>query len=487
MIRELIWSELTDQASALLTERFHVTLPGAEHRRDVLTEEGEASLCRICALRLMYLHWPLIRRKMTPYLQQINPLASISTDLVDEAEIMGALRYVLQDLDRAGKEALYAEYPVLPQLEDLLCDKMKRLADRICENIRRQREQIAADFFSGKDFGRIIHISPTNPKDAHSRPGGGMPLFITAEHGKFLFKPSDISPHVVFAQIMNAVFPELGKEPAVLIRGDSSFMEYIPAEYPETDEEIRAYSYNSGLESALFFALLSEDMNGRNFIPQKNRPVPIDLEYLLPCPHDSRANSIPKSVERLLCIQEPERSVLGVQFGDGKTVYDEPDMFLSGFAHGYRRIMEQRDTILAILKQNGIMILRAQNLPVTLIFTILHDSVRPGCLRSADARESYLQNVGAQLSGSKEKVDWDLYDFRHLDAPYFYMRAADCALYRSDGTIVVKDYGPSPLEITEKNLARLSEEELAASLEEIEQAMEVVWKCGSISKNTLMR
>ena len=401
------WFDVRIKDVDLLRDYLHTEVGGAARRADVMTPEAEHSLAEVALFRLTYLYWPMLREQMRSLLIEENPLAGVSLLLIKGDTRREALRRAVEELLGDGFDRAFERYPELGRLDGIFRADLERIADEVCALVRSQRHEIAEQFFSRTDVGRITALSLPMREDPRTRPGGRMRLFVDTEAGRLVYKPHDLAHHKVFERIAGWLFPELGLDTKLLHGQDAWLMEFVPQDLPRTHDELLDYARHAGMEVALFCALGSTDLHRANFIPRGTVPVPVDLEQLLP----DLGSSCSADPEKWLAVEmfpdDKRLSFLRIPLGEDKCACEYADSLLKGFADGFERIMECRTELLERLAQDGDMVLRSSvGTTFDMTFRILHRSFAEDCLVSHDARKAYFNRIGRRVQGKERQAIW---------------------------------------------------------------------------------
>ena len=460
---------------------FGVPVSGRKHSTALLTEECEARLGRILSARRVTLYWPVLWEKMRPILAERFPLAAYSAIAAPDQAFHDALERVMEDATRHNGAKLYQEYPELERIDRSICESYASFTDEVFSALEKKRDEISTAFFGGRDFGKITWICLPDESDASTRPGGRSALMLESEGGRFYYKPRNCTVEMVYSQLMERLFPEMG--PACdCISGDcASFTEYIKKQPLSSEADADEYYWRMGVLTAVFFSFLSDDMHGGNFIPQVNRPVPIDLETLLtPMPLAIGLPMFRITNLEFLNINSGASPLFIPPSGGGKSsppelngrpvsVLGREKPYLSGFSDAYRRIRDNAGAWISILRDHSEMPLRFVPNSHDIYKKILRGITSPELLRSAKARDVWLDRLRAQVADPLDLGMWEseIEDLLHLDMPDYIIRAGGNTVFRQDGTVLSENRLRSPLDFTTKRLNSMSEEELHTACDDL--------------------
>lgn len=220
--------------------------------------------------------------------------------------------------------------------------------------INTDRQAICRVFFCGNDFGRIIKIDG-DAGDKHQN--GRSALIITAEQGKFLYKPRNMKADTVLYDMVSELFSDVVVLPKALDFGQYGYAEFIADEPAKTAEQAEKFFRRLGGVCALFYTLASTDFHCENTLAKGDFPAIVDLETFLGVQVEADnvtsdkfreyythsihySGVLPKRVEErelspLLC--KDEHSILPEINGKRVDVRD----YLSDFDGGFREIFRR--------------------------------------------------------------------------------------------------------------------------------------------------
>lgn len=462
-----------------------VPIPGRERRAASLTEAGEAMLPGILSARRMELYWPVLWEKIRPQLEADYPLVSLLPDAIPKQARQDAFRRALDDVTRDGGAALYAEYPELLRLDRHICEGFARFLDEVFQTLEEKREEIACTFFGGQDFGRVIAARLPKETDARTRPGSRTTLYLETESGGFYFKPRVCMAEKLYSRLMERFFPWVGTTCKTVVGERASFAESIEAAPLASEAEAKEYYRRMGVLTAIFYVLQTGDLHSGNFIAQGPKPTPVDLEMLL----GTQPTWLPTDSPRIATLSmlrlgggSEQLSPLYAQDGDAKgqcglprldgrpvSVLDEEEAYLAGFKDGYRRIMEDSGEWIAMIREYPDMPLRVLLRSHKTYGAILRGMVKPAQLRSAEARDAWLERAWAdKLEANRSIVrEMERGYFLNLDFPDFYILSGDNAIRHPDGTVALEGMLRTPMDCAVQRIGSLSEKELTAATEDL--------------------
>ncbi|MCW6086522.1 MULTISPECIES: type 2 lanthipeptide synthetase LanM [Clostridium] len=176
---------------------------------------------------------------------------------------------------------LYQEYP---ELKSLLEQKITQTALYVCEimnNFEKDKLELQKNF--QKNFEKIIDIH-LGKGDTHN--GGKSVAIIESNCGKIVYKPHNLSPDIVFENIIswvnlkNILKCKLNSL-KVIDYDNYGWQEFVRYEECENYIEVQNYYYRSGCFLAIFYTLGTNDIHFENVIVNGEYPCFIDLETLV--------------------------------------------------------------------------------------------------------------------------------------------------------------------------------------------------------------
>ena len=237
------------------------------------------------------------------------------------------------------------------------------------EAIARERYElcrgvIAERLFEGEDPGEITQILKTdnfkNPRQVVSR-------LCTSGGKRLYYKPHDCRSSELLGSVNELLY---GKRlvPIQVSGAGFAFQEEIERRRPKTEEERASFFTWMGRLTAVLYALGSVDMHVNNVYCCGDLPVVIDTETLLrakanravkwerfPADYGKVFPDCRMSVEEcsVLPMLTGLFQISPLLPGEGCTVEGYEAHFLSGFAEGYRKIVENRASIFQILDRHA--------------------------------------------------------------------------------------------------------------------------------------
>lgn len=118
---------------------------------------------------------------------------------------------------------------------------------------------------------------------------------------------------------------------------------------------------------------------------------------------------------------------------------------------------------------------------------ILRDMLKPSRLRSAEARDAWLNRIWARTPEERRATlrELEREDFLNLDFPDYYIFAGETDIRRPDGTVVLRSALRVLLECAVERLESLSDETLRAASEELRGIFAALRTRKALAKNIL--
>lgn len=431
-------------------------------------------------------------------LAQLNPLLGWSAELATN-EIKGKAELSLL-------EKLEQNPQILFEISPLLNVHFKRCEEQFCEMISEMIVRINADrkainsaFFGGLDFGNIIKIDG----DADRHQNGRCTLIITAERGKFLYKPRNMKADTVLFDMVSELFSDTVILPKALDFGQYGFAEFIADEPAKTTEEAENFFRRLGGVCALFQAFGSTDFHCENILAKGGFPAIVDLETFLGVPNSTDTESadlfqrdfshsifcsgfLPKRVNNreispLLC--KDENSVLPLIDGERVDVREFLSFFDAGFREIYHRCIDEKSTLLRYLERFSEcrfrFLLRNTNDYAKLLRGLYSVKV----LSSENYRDERVKSLKTALGQGDEKqsavAEEEINALLRGDVPIFHCIAGSKNLYSGEKRVSRDFFGQTIEENVRYRMENLSEKECEFELDIIHQSL----RCAHIPAN----
>ncbi|MDO4538540.1 MAG: DUF4135 domain-containing protein [Coriobacteriales bacterium] len=445
----------------------------------------ERSLVRLAARRV---------RPSTTFLlnaggrAKAQALANIAQELSDEVAKDGGASL------RASLPYAHAyEQAIAVNLGDALAEFLSRLASR-CESV-------SAELLEGRPITRVEGLSAS---DADPHRHGRMVMRVETDAGCFYYKPHDCTLDACYLALVGSWFADCAQA-ARLVQGEGyAFAErHVPKELACADE-LPTYWHNLGCLTALFHGLGSRDMTCDNLMCCGTRPAALDLETLLvgempftesavagsPVLPDLSPQALANSVA---CTAVLPLGVGGVRYsplttdnasgtclphlgGDARSVTGFERDFSAGFERGYRRLMCNREEILAVLGRHETASCRQVLLNTRAYVEARMLLFDPSALSDGSKRDEVLARLNKAYAAfspelRKRVAQADARALTEGDIPYFCSKACSRMLYDADGNALGELLAQSALEVARGRLMRLSEDELRFELDLIQRCL----------------
>ncbi|WP_424639306.1 type 2 lanthipeptide synthetase LanM family protein [Embleya sp. AB8] len=415
--------------------------------------------------------------------------------------------FVEQLAGRAGREALFSEYPVLARL---LVRRTDQTVVAVTELFRRwgaDREAIVSALFAGRDVGIPVSIA-LGGGDTH---GGGRAVAVLRFAGgeRLVYKPRPMGVHAGFAELLAWFDDRIGGMglwvPATLARDGYGWIEFVEPAECRSAAEVEDYYRRLGALLALLHTVEGADFHYENLIAHGAQPVLLDLEGLLH-PHrlfaaddgDPASEALMSSVMRVgllpivlsgeigeldmggvggdrgaaLPFAAPNWEDLGtdtMRLVRTRSVFEGADnrptlngeqaeptryveQLVEGFAAGYDVLDRCRGELLGEsgwLSRFAGLEVRAIMRPTQVYATLLDEGTHPDVLRDAldrDRFQDFLWVMSAQDPQFTRLVPAEQADLWEGDVPIFAGRPDSRDLWTGRGERLVNYFAQSPLE-----------------------------------------
>ncbi|MGN0663230.1 MAG: type 2 lanthipeptide synthetase LanM family protein [Faecalibacterium sp.] len=439
----------------------------------------------------------LFRRELA----QANPILAWNAELATQ-EIREKAEASLAEKLEADPELLFRTAPLLKeQLERCVRQFSEMLSEMLCR-IHADRQELSAAFFGGNDLGAILKIDG-GQGDAHQN--GRSACIITAEAGRFLYKPREMKADVLLYGMAAEHFSDTVLLPKALDHGSYGYAQFMETAPAENEADARLFFHRLGGVCALFHAFASTDFHCENILAQGSWPVLVDLETFLGLPSpawrsaaetmdpDPFAKDFQQSLffssvlprladgqefSPLLC--KDEHSILPLLNGQRVDVRSALPEFEAGFCKIYDRCVEQRPALLAWLARFSGCQLRALLRNTNDYAKLLQGLNSSKALSDPAYRAKLVQMLQNGLStATQESIKEqtaavgrsEMQALLRGDVPIFHCRTDSVDLY-ADGQCIVSGYlSRTPLAHVQERLGALSPAEREFELHIIRQAL----------------
>lgn len=383
------------------------------------------------------------------------------------------------------KSKLYEQYSVI---DNILSSKVKKsyfYIKEILSNFNKDKENLKKVF--GLENYNISNIE-LGKGDTHN--GGKTVAIISIGNKKIVYKPHDLSPDIVFSNIINWIN---GKEKLncrlrtvkLINMGTYGWQEFIAYEECHDLEEVKNYYYRCGSYLALFTVLGTTDIHFENVIVNKDNPYFVDLETLIDINNPSDINSvintgfIPNKTSnnlfdvdvsglcgkmevssklKSLAVVNPKTDKMHLDFKPAKLgascnivklnsrsmcIEDYVNTFLDGFNNLYDLLVSERKSFRELIhsilfeKQVYRQVLRHTQVYAKYIEASLH----PSYLVNSSKQQELFKRLELNCKNKKvrDRVKNEAEVLLQGDIPYFYSFVNSKNLY-ANGKLICKDY-----------------------------------------------
>ena len=437
-------------------------------------------------------------------LSGLNPMLAWNTELATQEMREQAELSLKQKLDDEP-ELLFSTAPELRRRLDVCEAQFTEMMDEMLSRIAADRAEISRVLFGGQDMGKILSFDGSGA-DSHNH--GRFACIVTAERGKFLYKPRSMRADVLLYDMTQRLFADTVVLPRTLDFGRYGYAEFIRSAPAEGAEAAAAFFRRMGGVCALYQVFGSTDFHMENMLSVGEYPALVDLETFLgtvvhtqaqnaffplaeedafladyinsvafSCVLPHRANE--KEHSPLLC--RGERSILPLVDGERVDVREYFEEFSDGFREIYHRCMEQRVQLLAYVDQLSGCVFRCLLRNTDNYAKLLQEYYSVRILQSDEAamnltdvlRKALGRGVNDRQSAQNSAVaEFELAAMAYGDVPLFLVHADSPALYAGD-TVVAEDFFDSAVaDRVRGRIARLCEADCGFELDIIRRGME---------------
>ncbi len=431
-------------------------------------------------------------------LAQINPLLGWSAELATSEIREKAELSLLEKLEQ-NPQILFEVSPLLDGHFKRCEKQFSKMISEMIIRINADRKAISSAFFGGLDFGNIIKIDG----DADRHQNGRYALIITAEHGKFLYKPRNMKADTVLFDMVSELFSDTVILPKALDFGQHGYAEFIAEEPAKTTEEAENFFYRLGGVCALFQTFGSTDFHCENILAKGEFPAVVDLETFLGVTNAADTDTsdlfqrdfsrsvfcsgiLPKRVNDreispLLC--KDKHSILPVINGERVDVREYLSFFDAGFREIYHRCIDEKSTLLQYLERFSACKFRCLIRNTNDYAKLLRGLYSVKVLSSENYRDERLKSLKTALGQSDEKqraaAEEEINSLLRGDVPIFHSVANSKDLYSGEKCIVRDFFGQTIEENVRYRMENLSEKECEFDLSIIHQSL----RCAHIPAN----
>lgn len=434
-----------------------------------------------------------------------NPLLEWNTELATN-EIKEKAEYSLLEKLEQNPQILFEVSPLLSDQFALCTRQFSEMISEMLTRIYTDRKKICSTFFEGTDFGRILKI---DGEQADKHQNGRTTLIITAEHGKFLYKPRNMKADMLLYDMVSKLFSDTVILPKALDFGQYGYAEFVADEPAKTKESAEQFFYRLGGVCALFQTFSSTDFHCENILAKGDFPAIVDLETFLgvctgadnnfsdPFQRDlSRSvfysgilpkRSDDREFSPLLC--KDENSILPEINGERVDVRGYLSFFDDGFRAIYRRCIDNKTVILKYLELFSDCRFRCLLRNTNDYGKLLQGLYSVKVLSSEKYRNERLNILKKALSSTaneqeKEKrsavAEEEIASLLRGDIPIFHCIANSKDLYSGERLIVRDYFGSSIAENVRCRIDYLTEQECEFELGIIHRSL----RCAHIPRET---
>lgn len=368
---------------------------------------------------------------------------------------------------------------------------------KILQRWQTDKKEISRIFFDNSVIGHIKSFAQ-HKGDEHQ--DGEQSLILELSCGrKLCYKPRCLEIEQAFFTFAAQLgFDEL-YQVKYLTYDDYGWMEYIPYESCETQEQIEQYYFRSGLLLSLLYLLEAEDIHHENVIAFGAHPVIVDLETLFHHRDDSvkqapgKSNSlelgvhtvlkthfIPQnySVEQEIAAISPsygkdtsERNSTALYQGKQIPVNEYIEDFINGFKQGYQRILNKKTQLTNVKTPLNLFssctaryVCRSTHIYECLIKAAQHISHQS----SSDKLTSLFAKLSIDVKERgflEQLITTEKRSLEAAEIPRFTHKISEKNIYFSNALVSKNYFSYTGIELCQQKIMHLSENDLQGQIE----------------------
>lgn len=364
-------------------------------------------------------------------------------------------------------------------------------------------------------MGKLIDIQ-IDLGDSHNN-GKTVAIVHLDTENKILYKPKCLKSDLLYFEILQFYADQLKFTPYipfVLDKEAYGWQEYIGYEYIQSNEEVKDYYYELGVQSQILYTLNANDMHYENIISKGKHPVFIDLETILQ-PNIKKLDVTDKSYPFLETIlstllfdystyndnirflggttnqsytdnvisniinedndaitiaeeisKKPKKSTNIPQNikGNYHEIYSEINSFINGFTDAYTTTLNNKNYLTSLIEQNYFDIRSV--LRPTYIYAEYIEFFRQ--LESTQGIFEVLADSIKEYKNNKDIAERELLSLMNLDTPIFYANIHSKNLYSSQGEMIISDF------FEESSIENVSRKIINSSIEDLRKQLKII-------------
>ena len=399
-------------------------------------------------VKVMFLN-PLLE-KIFREASNLDPSSAMDWHRFDPGVLKQAEGILAEKMGPDPVAAMRKEFAVIPELERTIRKNFIEAQTEMLDRISANRSALSERFFGGRQVTRIEELTGMEG-DVHRH--GRSVAGVKTDAGKFYYKPHDCSTDLLYARLVERFFPDCTVAAGCIAGDGYGLVSELKRAPLKQKKQLHDYYRHFGMLTALFRGIGTTDMHNENLIPCGDRPAAVDLETLF-IPDftqireaDDKGNKAPPSLAEEfahsvmstalmphytpslgccspLCASGRDENHLPYARDKAWPVDGYEEDYIEGFRQGYRRVMENREEILALLMDCGSAPVRYV-LHNTMYYAQLQLQLNRGrFLVSREKREEVLDRLKVVYKLSNVKVNEPVVNYeaaclREGDIPYF--------------------------------------------------------------------
>ncbi|MDO5455371.1 MAG: DUF4135 domain-containing protein, partial [Eubacteriales bacterium] len=384
------------------------------------------------------------------------------------------------------------EFPLLGGYEQTILADFISAQEEFFENFLKHRDRVSQVLFDGREI-HVIEGFTGMDGDVHRR--GRAVCGVRTDAGTFYYKPHDCSLESLYGELVERFFADCTGAARCVEGEGCGFVSEIESRPLGSPEKIHVYYRNMGKLMALFYGVGGNDMHCENMLPCGEKPCAVDLETLFrpmagpagrtgagskiqdPVMEDFRHTAgstgmLPCIIGGMSIYSPMYESNIGDDYlpfaGDRHySAHGCEEDVIAGFEEGYRRLMEKKDAVKAVLvshKRARIRYIRWNTVFYIILQAQLYNAKN---MQSEEARDEVLSRLEVPSRLSENFADPVITGYEAAclcrgDIPYFCTEFDGCSLCggETDEIIRPKYFRRSAGEMAFDFLDSLSEADL---------------------------
>lgn len=341
----------------------------------LLARQAVKDLEKSCRMRVALVYINPAIEKIFKNARNIDPLAVANPGNPDEHVFRQADSLTAKAQSDDPAEMYRKEFPLLSAYEKTITANFIAAQEEFFENFLSNRSRISEALFGGREI-RVIEGFTNIGGDVHRH--GRAVCGVRTDAGTFYYKPHDCGLESLYRELAERFFSDCTAAAHCVEGIGCGFVSEIESRPLGSLDELPVYYRNMGKLMALFYGIGGVDMHCENILPCGVKPHAVDLETLFhPRPAGSRNRTQTGSEPRDPALEDFRHTaqstamlpcisggigILSPMYESGLGDFYLPfvgdrhysargfeEDVIAGFEAGYRRLMENKASIKALL------------------------------------------------------------------------------------------------------------------------------------------